>query len=115
MPTIEDYTFGRVVVDRETHTKDVIIFADRVRANWWRRRGHEVCAEDLEEVLAASPEVVVIGTGAYGAVKVLTEARAALEQIDAELVAEPTGAACETFNRLLAEGKTAVAGLHLTC
>jgi hypothetical protein len=115
LPTIEDYAFGRVVVDGETHTKDVVILADRVRANWWRRRGHEVCAEDLHEVLAASPEVVVIGTGAYGAVEVLAEARAVLEQAGAEIVAEPTAAACETFNRLRAEGREAVAALHLTC
>jgi hypothetical protein len=115
LPPIEDYTFGRVVVDGETHTKDVIIFPDRVRTNWWRRRGHEVCADDLEEVLGEVPEVVVIGTGAYGAVKVLGEARTALEQIGARVVAERTPAACETFNRLREEGKKAVAGLHLTC
>lgn len=115
MPTIDDYSFGRVVVDGETHTKDVIIFPDRVRANWWRRRGHEVCADDVREVLAASPEVVVIGTGAYGAVEVLAESRAALQQTGAEIIAEPTAAACETFNRLRAEGREAVAALHLTC
>ncbi len=115
MPVIQEYRFGRLTVDGEAHTKDVIILPQSARANWWRRSGHEVCVDDLEEVLAASPEVVVVGTGAYGAVKVLDEARRALDEAGAELIAERTGAACETFNRLQAEGKRVVAALHLTC
>ena len=112
---IEDYSFGRLVVNGETHTRDVIVFPDRVHANWWRRKGHEVCEEDLQEVLAASAEVVVFGTGAHGIVKVLPEARDALEKTGAEVVEEPTPSACETFNRLRAEGKKVVVALHLTC
>jgi hypothetical protein len=115
VPVIEEYRFGRLTVDGEAHTKDLIILPESVRANWWRRRGHEVCVDDLEEVLAASPEVVVVGTGAYGAVKVLDEARRALTEAGAELIAEPTGAAWQTFSRLQAEGRRVVAALHLTC
>lgn len=112
---IEDYTFGRLVVSGETHTRDAIVFPDHVRANWWRRKGHEVCPADLEEVLPAAAEVVVFGTGAHGLVKVLPEAREALLATGAAVIDEPTPSACETFNRLQAEGRKVVAALHLTC
>jgi len=112
---IEDYSFGRLVVNGETHTRDVIVFPDCVQPSWWRRKGHEVCAGDLQEVLAAAADVVVFGTGAHGLVKVLPEARDALVATGAAVVEEPTESACETFNRLHAEGKKVVAALHLTC
>jgi len=34
---IESYDFGRIVVDGRKFGRDVIIFADRIDGNWWRR------------------------------------------------------------------------------
>ena len=36
------------------------------RRPWWRRRGHELVLEDLEEVLEELPEHLLVGTGAQG-------------------------------------------------
>ena len=44
---IEDYRFGRVVIDGRAYTSDVIVFPDRVKDNWWRNEGHELCPADL--------------------------------------------------------------------
>jgi len=112
---VEGYRFGRVTVNGETYFRDVIIFADRVESGWWRRKGHEVCAEDVADIVAEPPEVVVFGTGAVGRVEVLPEAEEALRSIGAEVIAEVTESACDTFNRLLGEGRRVVAALHLTC
>ena len=113
-PSIDSYRFGRIVIDNQPYTQDVIILPDRVIPNWWRREGHSLYAADLEDVLAAEPDLLVVGQGAYGRMGVSDEARQTLEQAGIELVAEPTGQACETYNQLR-DGKAVAAALHLTC
>jgi len=44
---IEYYDFGEVIVDSKEYTGDVIIYPNRVRANWWRKAGHSLCIDDL--------------------------------------------------------------------
>jgi len=111
---VDSYSFGQIVIDGKSYTEDVIIFPDRVKSNWWRRSGHEVCGEDLREVLEEKPETLIIGTGGYGAVKVLPETEERLQAEGIRLVAEKSGEAVNTFNELVKTKKVA-AGLHLTC
>jgi hypothetical protein len=113
-PSIDSYRFGQVIIDGQPHSKDVIILPDRVIANWWRKEGHSLHTTDLDEVLAASPELLVVGQGAYGRMSVTTEAQQALEQAGIELVAQPTKQACETYNQHR-DQKSVAAALHLTC
>ena len=113
-PKIEAYEFGRVVIDGETHTKDVVILPDRVIAGWWRMQGHALQTEDLKAVIEAAPEVLVVGTGAYGRMRVTPQAQAALEAAGIELVSENTEEACRRYNQLRGE-KPVAAALHLTC
>jgi len=111
---IQEYAFGRVVVNGQVHTADVIVYPDRVQGNWWRREGHALAPEDLDEVLKDPPEVLVVGTGAYGRMQVRPETRRALEAAGIRLIAEPTEQACQTYNRLSPRQRV-VAALHLTC
>jgi len=60
------------------------------------------------------PEVLVIGTGASGLMKVLPEVEQALEPQGIKLIDQPTDEACQTYNRLCQSQKV-VAALHLTC
>jgi hypothetical protein len=113
-PSIDSYRFGRIVIDGQPHSKDVIILPDRVIANWWRRKGHSLQAADLKDVLASQPALLVIGQGTYGRMAVTGEARQALEQAGIEWVAQPTKQACETYNQLR-DQKAVAAALHLTC
>jgi hypothetical protein len=55
VPRIEEYEFGRVLVDGEVHRQDVIVLPGRVVAAWWRREGHGLVLEDLQEVLDELP------------------------------------------------------------
>src|SRR5437868_5053842 len=66
MPRIEGYTFGRVLVDGQEQTRDVIVLPNRVVPNWWRKEGHSLHMEDLEDVIAELPERLLVGTGAAG-------------------------------------------------
>lgn len=112
---IDEYSFGRIVIDGKEHTSDVIILPDRVDASWWRREGHRLIPEDLPDVLDHPPEVLVIGTGHDGAMQVPEETAEALRQMGIEVRITETREAVEDFNRLQREGAKVVAALHLTC
>ena len=113
---IDGYTFGRIDIDGVCYSKDVMLVRGEVRCPWWRSAGgHHYEPEDLGEVLAAAPEVVVLGTGFFGRVKVSREALEALAEAGSEVVVETTARAVRDFNRLVAEGRDVAAALHLTC
>jgi hypothetical protein len=113
-PSIDSYRFGQIVIDGQSLSKDVIILPDGVIANWWREEGHALHASDLDEVLAAGPDLLVVGQGAYGRMRVTTEAQQALGQAGIEWVAQPTKQACDTYNQRR-DQKSVAAALHLTC
>jgi hypothetical protein len=111
---IESYQFGRIVIDGQAHYKDVIILPNRVVAGWWRKEGHTLHPQDLEAVFEAAPEVLVVGQGASGLMRVAPETEQALRDAGIELIALPTKQAVETYNRLRGE-RAVAAALHLTC
>jgi len=114
MNIIDSYQFGEIVINGRQYSSDVIIFPDRVRDNWGRKISHQLCLDDIAEVLTENPEVLVVGTGAYDLVKVLPEAQQAVEARGIELIMEATDKACNTYNQL-SRSRRVVAALHLTC
>jgi hypothetical protein len=66
MARIDQYEFGRIVVDGREETRDLIILPGRVVRNWWRRDGHALVLDDLAEALDELPSHLVMGTGAAG-------------------------------------------------
>jgi hypothetical protein len=85
------------------------------RERWWRKEGHHLAQEDLETVLAAKPELLVVATGYYGRMQVPEETLDALRTAGIDVRVEKTGSAVEAFNRLQRECSRIVAALHLTC
>lgn len=116
MMRITLYDFGKIVVDGETHTRDVIIHPDRVEGSWWRQEGHRLRVEDLNGVWESGPDILVVGTGCYGNMAVGEETLDYARSRGVEIIAATTPDAVSTFNRLQSEsGKRIVAALHLTC
>ena len=111
---IDSYTFGKIVIDGNTYNSDVIIFPDRVDASWWRKEGHKLHIEDITEIIQEKPEVLVVGTGNTGLMRVLPETKKYIESKGLELVIEKTEEACKIFNGL-SKSKKVIAALHLTC
>lgn len=111
---IESYDFGKIAVDGKQYATDVIIFPDHVKDGWWRKEGHVLRIEDLKDVLQAKPEVLVVGTGYFGSMKVPNEVREYLTSIKIQLIVEKTREAYKTYNRLVLTKRT-VAAFHLTC
>lgn len=112
---IDSYKFGRIIVDGKTYSSDCLIFQDHVEPGWWRRQGHKLFADDLEAVLSAEPEILVVGCGAYGLMQVSQEVRTVLQQKNIQMEALKTARAIERYNELLATGRKVVAAMHLTC
>jgi len=112
---IESYDFGRIVVNGKRYMSDLIVFPSYVKDGWWRKEGHRLSVEDLKEVFEARPQVLVVGTGYSGLMRVPEEVKEHLAERGIELIVKPTREACEAFNDLLRSGKRVVAALHLTC
>jgi hypothetical protein len=113
-PEIERYRFGQMVVDGKVHARDLVLLPERVVANWWRKDGHRLDIDDLQEVLSANPDVLVVGTGAYGLMKVPQETCQAIEDAGIRLRVARTGEAWQIYNSLC-EGYPTAGAFHLTC
>ncbi|GBE12290.1 hypothetical protein BMS3Bbin14_00098 [bacterium BMS3Bbin14] len=113
---IEDYSFGRMVINGKTYSADLIIYPDgRIQESWWRLEGHRLQLADLEKLLRAEPEIIVAGTGASGMMKPAAGLTALLKEQGIELICQPTATACGTFNELLQHNKKGAGCFHLTC
>lgn len=111
---IDSYRFGRMVVGGEAHTRDVVVFSDRVVPGWRRKEGHSLSPEDLAGIVAPSPKILVVGTGAIGMMRVPSETEEFLAAKGIRIVAMRTGAAVEEYNRHADDPEVAGA-FHLTC
>ena len=112
---IDSYEFGRMSVDGKSYSSDLILYPDgRIHERWWRRKGHRLKIEDLDRTADVCPEIIVVGTGAYGMMRVEKETRMYLDSLCTEVVVEKTRRAVERFNEL--SRSHSVEGMfHLTC
>ena len=114
MPHIENYSFGKISIDGNSYSADLIVLPGGVRPDWWRKEGHRLQREDLREIVEAEPSVLVVGTGNVGMMRVPQEALDYLAEHGIRTVVERTAAACQHYNEL-AKTEQAAAALHLTC
>ena len=113
---IDSYSFGHMVIDKVSYNKDLIVFDDQVKSNWWRKEGHNLQLDDIKDVLEeVKPEVIIVGKGKFGMMRVSQEVKDYLDAHDIKLYAEPTGKAVKIFNRLILTGRKVLGAFHLTC
>ena len=86
--TIGAYRFGEIEIEGRVYTSDVIITPDHVVDTWWRKEGHRLAVADLGDVVAAKPDIVVVGTGYLGAWPSVTT-RVAISRHTASASARP--------------------------
>ncbi len=112
---ISDFSFGRIVVDGQICTTDVKIVQGVLAPDWWRKSGHTVDIEDVQDALDTKPEILVIGKGQPGYMRTTGSLKNLLTERNITLIEEPTAQAIETFNRLVTEGRRVAAGFHVGC
>ncbi len=111
---ITSYKFGVIIIGGKQYTSDVIIYPDRVDDKWWRKRGHLLLPQDLEEAVKEKPAVIIVGTGNPGLMKVPSTTLGWVKSKGIDIKVEPTKSACRTYNQFYHSRKT-IAVLHLTC
>ncbi len=113
---IQEYRFGKMVIDGEAYDKDLVIAKGKVIPNWWRDKGHLLQLSDLKKVLEENqPEVVVIGKGQFGMMSISDEFLNFLHERNIELQHKKTGKAVQIFNKYYNQGKDVMGAFHLTC
>ena len=112
---ISGYRFGKIDIGGKTYTSDVIITPESVIDGWGRQQGHALAVADLHDVMAARPDVLLIGTGYFGRMSLSQETRPYLEAQGIHVRDARTGEAVHDFNKLQKERGRVVAALYLTC
>lgn len=111
---VESYSFGSIIIDGKGYHSDVIIYPDRVKGSWWRKRGHDLCLDDIREVLDYKPEILIIGKGKSGMMRVSSSVQEEIGKRGIELFVSGTSEAVRKYNEM-SNRNTVVAALHLTC
>jgi uncharacterized protein len=107
---IRRYAVGEVVVNETVYTGSVIVTPQRVIADWPPQAFRDLVAGHFEMIAQLRPEIVLLGTGQQlrfpspGLLTALMRERIGYEVMD-------TGAACRTYNILMAEGRRVAAAL----
>ena len=91
-------------------TLDIAVGTDGIL--WFRDKSHHVSIEEVMGLLSSDAEVVVIGTGWQGAVRV-DPAVQEIEGIKVHVLQTP--AAFELFNEYVSQGRKVILIAHTTC
>jgi hypothetical protein len=108
------FSDGTITIDTKKYMKDLIIFPDHIISNWRRKNGHLLTKEDIKEIIEYEPEILIIGTGSMGLMKVDESLIKELKSLGIKPVIKKTADAVIEYNRIYKD-KEAVAALHLTC
>ena len=108
--TITAYGPGFIEVNAQRIEHALLLMPEQPIAAWAPASFEDLVAAHFDAVLAAEPEVVLLGTGA--------RQRFAHPRLTAALIARrigvesmDTGAACRTYNILMTEGRKVLAAL----
>ena len=106
---IVGYGPGRFRISGQVHETPVIVFLDEI-ATWSATEVGEIDAESLAQAAEKGVEVMLVGTGAKMHL-LPPEVRRALREQGIGVEVMETGAACRTYNILMAEGRHVAAAL----
>jgi uncharacterized protein len=107
---VRAYGPGLLRIGERTFHRSLIVTAETIIEDWRPLRIEDLQATDLEPLLQLRPEVLLIGSGARqrfperAMLAALYSNRLGFEIMD-------TGAACRTYNVLVAEGRNVAAAL----
>jgi hypothetical protein len=119
MAKIEQIKFGSIEVDQQRYRHDVLIFPNgEVR----RRRGglgmigpHGIKKEEVEELIRAGAQAIVIGKGIFSRAKLRPEAQGLLQEAKVDFSVLPSKEAVSKFNELTEKSNFLGGIFHITC
>ena len=107
---IRNYEVGRIIVNQDSYTRSLVVLPGQVVADWPPQAFEELALAHLAALVTLRPELVILGTGRRQRfpraelLAPLVEAGLGWEVMD-------TGAACRTYNILMAEERNVAAAL----
>jgi len=111
LPKIDNAIFGSIIIDGKKYTTDVIVFWDGEVME--RIRTHTFSKNELIDILMKEPDIVIVGTGMAGNMKVDPAAEVYARLQGVELISKTTREAIQEFNKL-SRRKKVVAVMHVT-
>jgi len=118
MPKVDSFEFGSIVVDGKRYGHDIFVFANGTvkprKGGFWKFGSHVVKKGEIDELLKTNPDVILLGTGTSGRVRLAPAGELALKKAGVECVVLRSLEASERLNELLDNGKQVAALIHVT-
>lgn len=109
---VEGYAPGQIIIDGRTYCEGLILSPERIVTGWGPTDAADLSTAHLAALLELGPQLIVIGTGPRQVFPHPRALQSVLAQgIGVEIM--DTGAACRTYNLLMAEGRRVAAGLMI--
>ena len=108
--TVRQVEPGQLRIGNDLVRTNVLLTADREIRKWAIENIEQLSESDLDAILQAAPEMIVVGTG-WRSVFPQRELVFALARRGIGFETMDTPAACRTFNILINEGRRAAAAL----
>ena len=120
MARIDSLNFGTITIDKKKYwMRDVLIFPDgtvqRRKLGRWLAHHHSYTKEDIEDLISAGTELIVVGTGLFSGVKVTDEIREYSKNTMCEIIDLPSRQAIEKINEQSNLDKKTGALIHMLC
>ena len=112
---ISSTKFGSIMVGNKKYDNDVFVsYKDTVKEGETNSR-HLISKKELDLLLVDKPDVIVLGTGQEGCMKISPDSSELAKNRRIEIVESKTPDAIKKFNQLYASGRKVVGYMHVTC
>lgn len=113
MVSIQYVRFGEVKIDNHVFYSDMIVWWDGEKE--FVEKSHVLDMKMFARLLRKKPDVVIIGTGQQGMVRISDDVLHLAKRRGIKVFVDTSAKAADIFNGMLATRKKAVAFIHTTC
>ncbi len=110
---IDEFTIGSFRIQGKQYLGDIKIVGGKVRY-WQNRHKQTLRLQDIDQLLAGKPAIVIIGTGCSGLLRIPDDVQRMLRLARVQVIIQKTPDACKTYNTLATEKKNIAAILQAT-
>jgi hypothetical protein len=112
---ISSTKFGSITIGNKKYENDVFVsYKDTVKEGETASR-HLISKKELALLLGDKPDVIVLGTGQEGCMRISSDSSELAKNKGIEIVESKTPDAIKKFNQLYASGRKVVGYMHVTC
>ncbi|MBN2331413.1 MAG: hypothetical protein JXC85_06365 [Candidatus Aenigmarchaeota archaeon] len=110
---VEYKKFGEITINGQVYYSDMTVYWNGKIA--YRGKEHVIEFGEFMKILKSEPEIVVIGKGDEGVLKISEEVLQWAKGKSVDLYFERTAKAADIFNAFANQGKRVVGIFHVTC